>query len=400
LLSIFTALLLPGSVIACLWDYDTLQMERTRFPSVLELITGKFLRHTPEFYEWRIKDRLGKLTEDPDNPALYDDLAVAYEKLGQHDKAIETILAKDKKKPGLYETEANLGTFLIHSGRLEEGLKHIDKALTINPDAHFGREKYQKQLVEYVISRRVDSALPLPLGDPSGNRWHGSFSVHLAGEIPGRVFRLNESDRKAAVNGVLGMMRFGNFDSPVLLEALGDLLKHDLGLEPEIDEKQLAARAYPKASYSVPEGKARQSYREKARAVLCMQAKHRNAVDDDDEMSLEDVESTFKKELSQADEWFASVRENELSWIQANKNLDEEFTKLYYEEPRVASDTTEEFPESPEFSRRMLRLKIALGLIAAGMAALLALAVNRIVRRFRRRQSRMSEHQQSQPAGS
>ena len=30
---------------ACLWDYDTLLMERRRFPIVVEMISGKFLRH-------------------------------------------------------------------------------------------------------------------------------------------------------------------------------------------------------------------------------------------------------------------------------------------------------------------------------------------------------------------
>jgi len=43
---------LPAAAVACLWDYDTLKQERARFPSTLELITGKFLRHSPEFYEW------------------------------------------------------------------------------------------------------------------------------------------------------------------------------------------------------------------------------------------------------------------------------------------------------------------------------------------------------------
>ena len=44
--------LLLGSVLhaatapACLWDRDTRAMERQRFPSVLEVITGKFLRHS------------------------------------------------------------------------------------------------------------------------------------------------------------------------------------------------------------------------------------------------------------------------------------------------------------------------------------------------------------------
>src|SRR6185295_1221475 len=78
--------------LACLWDYDTLSMERQRFPNALELITGKFLRHSPEFYRWRIADREAKLKAEPSKLAYYDDLAVAYDKIGDDDKAIETIL--------------------------------------------------------------------------------------------------------------------------------------------------------------------------------------------------------------------------------------------------------------------------------------------------------------------
>jgi tetratricopeptide (TPR) repeat protein len=172
------ALLFPAPAFACMWDYDTLQMERNRFPSALELITGKFLRHSREFYQWRIADRLEKLKKEPDNLAYYDDLAVAYSKTGQNDRAIETILIKDKKKPGLYETEANHGTFLMLAGRIEEGLKHVDEALRINPDAHFGREKYQKRLAEYVLSRNKDGKISLPLArvdDPK----YGSFRDFL-----------------------------------------------------------------------------------------------------------------------------------------------------------------------------------------------------------------------------
>ena len=44
-------LALPTAAFACLWDYDTLKQERARFPDALEVITGKFLRHSPEFYE-------------------------------------------------------------------------------------------------------------------------------------------------------------------------------------------------------------------------------------------------------------------------------------------------------------------------------------------------------------
>src|SRR5262245_2461391 len=89
-------LLLPPAALACLWDYDTRQQERSRLPDTLELITGKFLRHSKEFYQWRIRDRLKKLEADPANLPWLDDLGVAYDKTGQHQKAIDTALAADK----------------------------------------------------------------------------------------------------------------------------------------------------------------------------------------------------------------------------------------------------------------------------------------------------------------
>src|SRR5262245_53417672 len=98
-LGLAAVVLLPATALACMWDYDTLQMERSRFPTALELITGKFLRHTPEFYQWRIKDRLKKLQSERDNLSYYDDLAVAYEKTGDRQEAIETMVRKAQLKP-------------------------------------------------------------------------------------------------------------------------------------------------------------------------------------------------------------------------------------------------------------------------------------------------------------
>lgn len=155
--------LIPSAVMACLWDYDTIFMERQRFPTTLEVITGKFLRHTPAFYEWRLKDRAKRLEATPNDLSLYDDMAVAYDKLGKHQQAIETILKKEAISPGQYETLANLGTFHIHAGDLERDVEFLEQAIKVNPDAHFGREKYQVLLVKYVLQRRRDGQLRLPL---------------------------------------------------------------------------------------------------------------------------------------------------------------------------------------------------------------------------------------------
>jgi hypothetical protein len=99
---------------SCLWDSDTLEMEREQFPSVLELISGKFLRHSPAFYYWRVKDRMARLAENPEHLDWYDDLAVAHSKLGAQKKALQIMKQKELLEGvASYKTSANVGTFHI-----------------------------------------------------------------------------------------------------------------------------------------------------------------------------------------------------------------------------------------------------------------------------------------------
>ncbi|QVL30898.1 hypothetical protein KIH39_18865 [Telmatocola sphagniphila] len=327
-LALATVFLLPLVAVACLWDYDTLAQERGRFPSTLELITGKFLRHSPEFYEWRIEDRLKKLEKDPNNLNYHDDLAAAYSKIGNFDKAIEVMQRKEKIQPGLYETYSNLGTFYILAGRFKEGLPYIDKALAINPDAHFGREKYQKYLVEYVLAKMKDQRkLTFPLVsaeamDKSNNlkfdAWLNSF----------KKTDPNSDDRHSAVKGILGMMRFADYKNPILLEALGNLLwsERERG-----DGKQLATRAFLQASYFMKVDDQREEYRKLAKAALRMKQG----------VTLELVESAFQKELADAEKWYDDLRAKEIDWIKAGLNADEEFDKLYAQDPHIGGEEWE-----------------------------------------------------------
>lgn len=330
LIALALLLSLAAPLTACLWDYDTLAMEAQRFPNTLELITGHFVRHSDEYYRWRVENRTKRREEKPEDVRLIDDLAVAHDKLREHDLAIELmreLLAKDANR---YETHANLGTFLIHSGDLAAGLEHIEKAIEINPNAHFGREIYQAQLVRYVLQRRAEMngepALPLRVADPNKVIELAFAPVGFAAFLEQEAKAAPKPqavDRKGAIKGVLGMMRFGKYDSPVLLEALGDLLS----MPNSDDAKRMATRAYLKASYET-EGDVSKKYREFADAALNMQVVGRGNTS---QVKLETIENELKAELEQGRKFAASIQADEKAWIHDGLDVDAQFTTKYYE---------------------------------------------------------------------
>jgi len=306
-----------GEAHACLWDRDTIEMERRTFPTVAELITGKFPRHSDALYEWRIEDRQARLAEDPDDLAAMDDLAVAFDKLERHDDAIAVMQDALVLDPERYETHANLGTFFVHAGELEQGLAHIERALEIDPDAHFGRERYQLWLVQYAM--QAGDGLPLdsntetlyPAVTRGFTRW---VLDHDDADDPMAVL--------AAVEGVTGMMRFGDHRSPLLLEALGDLM---LARKPGGFSVQLASQAYLAASESTDNPQAAKRYRELAEGALMGQP----GVD------LPMVEYDLHWERADGSARASQIQRDELMWI-ADPAVDPEaaFTAKYLARPK------------------------------------------------------------------
>ncbi|MEZ6142810.1 MAG: hypothetical protein R3B84_19785 [Zavarzinella sp.] len=299
-------LVLPAS--ACQWDEDTLMMERVRFPSTMELLTGRFVRHSEKYYTWRIEDRLKKLQQDPNNLEFLDDLAVAYEKTGQTDLAIATARKMLELQQDRYETLANLGTFYVHAGKLEEGAKWIQKAIEINPDAHFGREKYQLYLVQYLIS--------IPPDQTAFSNQNGLLKALHVNDI---------ADRGPAIKGVLGMMRFGNYRSPVLLYTLGTLLaNYHVGYQPESDAKLLAGRAFLLAAKYTPSAKDQETLRYLATNILQEQYREGTTIP----VTLEEIEQQLETELLEAEKWYEELRTKELQWLNDGLDVNAMFARL------------------------------------------------------------------------
>lgn len=237
---------------ACLWDSETIYVERIGFPDDIQLILGAVSVRSDTFHHWRKAYSLHRIADSTKvSPADYDNLAVSLDKLHRDDSAIAVMKSKRLRYGPAYETMANMGTFFFHSGNFSEGLPYIDSALQINPEAHFGRERYQKWLVEYILGlpSRTSPLAPAKskkdIGRIKGEHGYAAFVAKQEG-----MGKLSDSAREKAIRGILGMMRFGNGNHPILLEAYADLA---LGRKDPFG-RGLASKAYMIAAFrSLPE---------------------------------------------------------------------------------------------------------------------------------------------------
>lgn len=254
---------LAATAHACLWDRDTLAAEARGLPGITEVITGRFDRFPPLFYEMRLERVTGEIDTDPDNLDLYDDAGVACDRLGRSDEAIawmgrKLVLIERLESEGVAVSEhryrylANLGTFYNHRwlmGRQDrEDMGDVDRArdliaaaIELNPDAHFGRERYQLLAIEWILNQdvllngRADSIFSqVPeLQDKYGPSYGKN--------------RLASAGYSDAVEGLSGLIEFGNAWQSVdiyhsLAWALADRGDHVVGHLSMLRVKELVAQ--------------------------------------------------------------------------------------------------------------------------------------------------------------
>lgn len=234
---------------ACLWDYDTLKEESLGQADVAAVIGGNLGKHSQRFYQAKVAYTQAIIDDADATKATadrYDDLAVAHAKLGNLEAALATLDAKEKKFPGRYTTAANRGTFLHLKGDLAGAVEWLNKALTINPNAHFGREKYQIMLAEYQQRLTKDPSLPtttafLPIDTGGKEGFARSPLIYQVGGHKARDKARRRTLPRESVAAIIGIIRFGDGQEiPHLWWALGWALI-------EQGDAQLAARAFRRA---------------------------------------------------------------------------------------------------------------------------------------------------------
>jgi hypothetical protein len=313
---------------ACLWDRDTVQMETRVFPEVLEVMTGQFPRHSTEFYQWRVAAVKAQLSVTPADLALHDDLTVALHKLGHHKEAIALLEASLKYAPRRYEALSNLGTFAIYGGDLPASRRWLRQALEVNPDAHFSRERYQLWLVEQLMLKRDAGALPeitVGLGEEAVKTLQSDYGRFVQLQInlqegwtrDKELRELTTDEQTKAIQGVLGMMRFADFDNPVLQTALGDLLSFQ---RPRARAPKMAALAYEHALMKTNDPQEREALIARRLRALPSLASAAMRVESAKKL---DANLALGRTLT------AQVRADEMAWISAKRDVEREFELKY-----------------------------------------------------------------------
>ncbi len=176
-----------------------------RFAMIHDVLHERFEKHGRAWYEHRNRLNLQRLNSLPESDSgrwpILDDLAAGLDRLDRPDEAVELMRGKlsHQQELGLtgrdlYTSYANLGTFLIHASakaafagdaeavaRFAEGVELVKKSVEVNPEAHFGRERWQAIIAEFLLTAVRHPAL-LREYDCLGNRL--SLPVKLTDDLP------------------------------------------------------------------------------------------------------------------------------------------------------------------------------------------------------------------------
>lgn len=155
-MKIATAILgaLAGTtVLACIWDARTEREEKRSHPDLAAIIlhAGKQRVIDPE-----IKREIERLKNNPQPEEIewLNNLAGAYLRLGQPEEAVRLLEPVREKFSDNYGLHANLGTAYHMLGWYLEAEKEIARDLELNPNAHFGLEKYHLALLQHLLRDR------------------------------------------------------------------------------------------------------------------------------------------------------------------------------------------------------------------------------------------------------
>jgi hypothetical protein len=291
-------------------DDDSLAQERDAAPKVLEAIAGHFPQHSEAYYRWQVSHCQAAIREGNRDLPVLDALAIAFDRLGEHESAIEVIAVRSTIKTD-YDSEARWGAYLLRAGKVVDGLKHLAFAAELDADGNAGRERYRTLFVGY--SRQTEE-----------DKWD-NFAEYVLDHR-----RLRDSperwakEKRRAVRGLVEMMLDGDHQSPAVLAALADLLMWGEGAAEQ--HRRLAIMALMRAAAHAPDDETRRRYDEAATVIAAQVGGYE---DGKPNVALEAIAEDLKWESDRGAELNAQIHKQEAAWIAAGLDVAEKYRQTY-----------------------------------------------------------------------
>jgi hypothetical protein len=149
LLRILPAVFFSLTAHACIWDAQSLSHEKSRSHDLAQTILGE---SSPSENTNQLRATIKELEANrkEDDVSWWNNLAGAHLRLNEPQAAAALLEPVVAKFPDDYGIHANLGTAYHLLGRYKDAEKEIARDLEINPNAHFGLEKYHLALLQYL----------------------------------------------------------------------------------------------------------------------------------------------------------------------------------------------------------------------------------------------------------
>lgn len=229
---------------ACIWDGDTLEEDIQKNPKLADAILNP---RPPASDQGKLNQRLKELLANPkeDDPDWWNNVAGTYLRLGQAAEAVKLLEPVVGRFEYNYGIHANLGTAYHLLGRYAEAEKEIARDLELNPEAHFGLEKYHLALLQYLAKPKDYQARHLYVDEFTGAFYDTQNVVHLRDYqlMNSRDENTSPEELKAKLAALTGTSAADQENRVVLLRKLAAwdtqpnyTSKHELAEDPKFQE--------------------------------------------------------------------------------------------------------------------------------------------------------------------
>lgn len=310
--------------------------ERLPYPSVRQVLTEDFLKHSEQYLHWVTQEHEKKLKTTPDSLPIYLELSQAYLLNGMRDSAKHVLEQAAERFPDTSQVWMGLAWWEFGEGHYPAAMETLFRGLDV--DSITEKSILRQRIFEYAAIQFPieDTGLPLQgvvgIDELTKRRKLEeipNFYTFIKADWQGYTQEVQDSLLNQSIAELVDLLWREREGKRRLLEMLGDLLLAK-------GSGELAAVAYLQAARGLEDESIRRMYRYIGTEALLVSQKTGIP------FSLQEVQIKLKAMLEKVAQFHAEVRKNEKFWIESGANPHQEFLKKYVR-PNALNDSLPAF---------------------------------------------------------